>query len=182
MKDSEIVELFWSRSENAISETEEKYGWYCPSIAYRMLSSIEDSEECVSDTYLHTWNSIPPNRPENLKAYVGKITRNLALDRLKANAAKKRGEVPLVFEELKVPDSHTVETEIDGKLLSEAITSFLRALPPVKRRIFVLRYWYFESLSGIASKTGIKESRLKGDLFRMRKKLAAYLDKEGFRL
>ena len=98
MKDSEIVELYWNRSEDAISETKEKYGWYCTSIAYRMLSSIEDSEECVSDTYLQAWNSIPPNRPDNLKAYVGKITRNLALNRLRANTTQKRGEVPLVFQ------------------------------------------------------------------------------------
>ena len=182
MKDSEIVELYWNRSENAISETKEKYGWYCTSIAYRMLSSIEDSEECVSDTYLQAWNSIPPNRPNNLKAYVGKITRNLALNRLRANTTQRRGEVPLVFEELKVPDVKTVEAEIDSRLLSEAITGFLRTLPPIKRRIFVLRYWYFEPISGISAKTGMKESRIKGDLYRMRKKLAAYLDKEGFRL
>ena len=182
MKDSEIVALYWERSEEAVAETKAKYGWYCTSIAYQILSSVEDSEECVSDAYWKTWSSIPPNRPEDLRSYIGKITRNLALNRIKAGSTKKRGEVPLVLEELEVASLDTVENEMDRKLLSEAITRFLRTLPQEKRRVFVLRYWYFESLAMIARETGWKENRLKVELYRLRKKLAAYLEKEGFTL
>ena len=182
MKDSEIVSLYWSRSEDAITETREKYGWYCTSIAYRILSSIEDSEECVSDTYLSLWNTIPPKRPENLRSYIGRITRNHALDRLKANTTKKRGETPLVLEELEAASLETVESEMEQKLLAEAITQFLRTLPLEKRRIFVLRYWYFASISEISMKTGWKENRIKVTLYRLRKQLIGYLDKEGFTL
>lgn len=182
MEDHKIIDLYWARCEDAIAETKAKYGAYCASIAERILFSAEDSEECVSDACLRVWNSVPPNRPENLKAYIGKITRNLALNRLRDTAAKRRGEVPLVFEELSLADPRTAETETDGRLLSEAVTAFLRTLRPGKRRIFVLRYWYFESLSEISGETGIPESRLKGELFRLRKKLAAYLEKEGFSL
>lgn len=182
MKDSEIVELYWNRSEQAILETKTKYDRYCTAVAYNILSSSEDSEECVSDTYLRTWNSIPPCRPENLKAYLGKITRNLALDRVKANNAKKRGEVLLVLDELTTVGLDAVEEEINRKLLSEAITAFLRTLPPMKRRIFVLRYWYFDSIPTIAEKTGWSDNRIKVDLFRTRKKLAEYLKREGFTL
>lgn len=113
MKDSEIVALYWERSEEAVAETKAKYGWYCTSIAYQILSSVEDSEECVSDAYWKTWSSIPPNRPEDLRSYIGKITRNLALNRIKAGSAKKRGEVPLVLEELEVASLDTVENEMD---------------------------------------------------------------------
>lgn len=182
MKDSEIVELYWSRSEQAILETKTKYDRYCTAVAYNILSSVEDSEECVSDTYLRVWNSIPPSKPENLKAYIGKITRNLALDRVRANNTQKRGVLPLVLDELTTVGLDTVEEEINRKLLSDAITGFLRTLPPMKRRIFILRYWYFESISGIAEKTGWSDNRIKVDLFRTRKKLAEYLKKEGFSL
>ena len=182
MKDSEIVALYWKRSEDAITQTKEKYGWYCTSIAYRILSSIEDSEECVSDAFLRVWNSIPPNEPKDLRSYIGKITRNLSLNRLKANSVQKRGEVPLVLEELEIASLDTVENELERKRMSEAITGFLRTLPTMKRRIFVLRYWYFEPISAISSETGWKENRIKVELYRLRQKLAAHLEKEGFTL
>lgn len=182
MKDSEIVELYWNRSERAITETKDKYDRYCTTIAYRILSSHEDSEECVSDTYLRTWNSIPPSKPENLKAYVGKITRNLALDRLRASGRKKRGDAALVLQEFRVAALETVDDEMDRLALSEAISSFLRTLEPIKRRIFVLRYWYFEPVSEISKKTGWTDNRVRVELFRLRKKLSAYLEKEGFAL
>lgn len=182
MKDEEIVALYFARNEDAIAQTREKYGWYCSSIAYHILCSIEDSEECVSDTWLRTWNSIPPKRPDRLQPYVGKITRNLALDRVKADAAKNRNEVSQVLEELDSASLDTPENLLEQKRLSETITAFLCTLPPIKQRVFVLRYWYFLSLKEISQKTGWKENRLMVELYRMRGKLKTYLEKEGFEL
>lgn len=178
MQDQEIVALYWARSEDAIVETREKYGPYCTSIAYRLLNSIEDTEECLSDTWLRTWDSIPPHRPECLKPYVGRITRNLALDRLRRGAAQKRGEVPLVLEEAAALE--TAESAVEGRLLAAAITDFLRTLPVQKRQAFVLRYWYLESQGDIARRLGWSQARVKTELYRTRKKLADYLKKEGF--
>jgi len=182
MEDAEIIQLYWDRSEAALSATKEKYGGYCAVIAYHVLSSYEDSEECVSEVLLRAWNAIPPRRPENLKAWLGKVTRNLALDRLKHDTAQKRGEVPLALEELELSGLDTAESALDGKLLSDAIASFLRSQPEAKRRLFLLRYWYFESIADIAAKTGWTENRIKVELFRLRKKLAVHLEKEGFSL
>ena len=182
MTDSEIVELYWTRSEEAIAKTKEKYGRYCSSIAYRILASFEDSEECVSDVYLSVWYSIPPKRPEDMKSYLGKITRNKALDRVRANSAKKRGELPLVLEELEIDSLDTVENELDKKLLADAISRFLHTLSAEKRTVFLLRYWNFESISEISLKTGWNKNRVKVTLYRLRKQLFTYLEKEGFLL
>ena len=182
MKDEEIVALYFARNEDAIAKTQEQYGWYCSSIAYHILCSIEDSEECVADTWLHTWNSIPPKKPDRLKPYVGRITRNLALNRVKADASRKCGEVLTALEELEVADLNTPEDAMEQKRLSDAITAFLRTLPPTKQRVFVLRYWYFLSLKEISQKTGWKDNRLMVELYRMRGKLKTYLEKEGFEL
>lgn len=180
MEDSGIVELYFVRSEDAIAETRRKYHPYCTKIAYSILASLDDTEECVSDAYLHTWNAIPPNRPKSLKAFVGRITRNLALDRLKANTAKKRGEITLVLDELQVSSLDTPYDAMERKLVAEAITKFLHTLPPVKQQMFVLRYWYFDSIKTISRKTGWKEDSVRSELYRLRNKLKANLEKEGF--
>lgn len=180
MEDSKIIGLYFDRSEDAIAETKAKYKSYCTKIAYNILASYEDTEECVSDTYLQTWNAIPPSRPNSLKAFVGKITRNLSLNKLKANSAKKRGEAALVLDELQVASLETPYDEMEKKMLAEAITRFLRTLSPVRQQVFVLRYWYFEPISTISQKTGWKENSVKSELYWLRNKLRLYLEKEWF--
>lgn len=181
MEDSRIIDLYFDRSEDAIAETKAKYNSYCTKIAYNILASFEDTEECVSDTYLHTWNAIPPSRPNSLKGFVGRITRNLSLNRLKANSAKKRGEAVLVLDELQISSLETPYDEVEKKMVADAITGFLRTLSPVKQQMFVLRYWYFEPISAISQKTGWKENSVKSELYRLRSKLKSHLEKEGFR-
>lgn len=146
MEDKKIVDLYWLRSESAISETKTKYGKYCYTIAHNILYNIEDSEECVNDTYLRAWNSIPPHRPSMLKAFLGKITRNLALSRYKSLSAEKRnsGQVPVVLEELQdcIPGTDNTEQIIDDLALVEILNRFLGTLSPEQRKIFMRRYWY----------------------------------------
>ena len=182
MDDSEIIRLFFDRSEQAIALTREKYGPYCAAIAYRILSSIEDTEECVSDTWQRAWDSIPPARPTDLRSYLGRITRNLALSRLREARAAKRGGtgVQLALEELGecVSAGDTPEDEILRRQLTEAVNRFLQTLTPEKRAVFVLRYWYLYSGAEIARKTGIRETTVRTMLFRLRKQLKTHLEKE----
>lgn len=184
MEDQEIVRLFFARSEEAIVQTREKYGSFCWQTAYQILRSREDSEECVSDTWLRAWNAIPPNRPAYLKAYLGRITRNLALDRWRARSAKVRGggEVPLGLEELAdcVSQDGNPLSELEARRLVQSINVFLYGLPEEKRRIFLLRYWYLESLAQIASQTGLREAKIKKDLYQLRRKLKIHLEQEDF--
>ena len=162
MEDSKIIDLYFERSQSAIKETHEKYGHYCHTIAYNVLYSYEDAEECVNDTYLRAWKSIPPHRPSRLSAFLGKITRNLALDRYDSRTAKKR-ECPLelALEEISecVPDV-SAERESDGGVLRDAINSFLASLPRRTRIIFMQRYWYLSSISEISASLGISESNV----------------------
>jgi RNA polymerase sigma factor (sigma-70 family) len=146
MDDDSIVRMYWERNEKAISVTSEKYGSYCLSIAKNILDNQEDAEECVNDTYLHAWNSIPPNRPKILSTYLGKIVRNLSFNVYKRNKAEKRGsgQIALVLDEplAIVADSKNQEDEWNRKLLVSAINAFLSELPTEKRKIIVCRYWY----------------------------------------
>ncbi len=182
MDDSKIVNLYWERSESAIKETQNKYGRYCHSIAYNILNSWEDAEECVNDAYIKTWNSIPPNRPNALSTYIGKIIRNLALNRLRDNSAQKRISSAACFsiEELEecIPDGETADA-IDAVALGEIINCFLKKLPKKHRIIFMQRYWYFCPISDIADDTGLTESNVKVILLRAREKLKDFLSKEG---
>jgi RNA polymerase sigma-70 factor (ECF subfamily) len=180
LEDERIIELYFERSEDAIKETKIKYNSYCTKIAYNILASFEDTEECVSDTYMHTWNAIPPSKPNDLKAFIGRITRNLSLNRLKANSAKKRGEIALILDELQISSLETPYDEVEKKMVADSITRFLQTLAPVKQQIFVLRYWYFESISAISQKTGWKKASIKSELYRLRSKLKSHLEKEGF--
>ena len=170
MNDHEIIGLYWSLSESAIAATAEKYGNYCHAIAYNILHSSDDAEECANDTYLSAWNTIPPQRPNRLSIYLGKITRNLALNRYKRCTAQKRGhgQVALALIE---------ETE-----LAAAIDRFLYAKPRRNRNIFVRRYWHLHAIRDIADAYGMSESKVASLLFRMRNELRIFLEKEGITL
>ena len=183
MDDSKIVEMYLARDENAISETKEKYGKYCHYIAYNILNSSLDTEECVNDTYLATWNSIPPSKPKSLRAYIGKIARNIALNRYHLNRAKKRNDgVELALDELSeaIPDSNTDGRALTDELtLKYALNTFVGSLKQETREIFVRRYWYLSSIKEIARDYGLTESNVKVTLLRTRELLREYLRKEG---
>ena len=183
MDDKQILELYQKRSETAISETADKYGKYCYCIAYRILYDELDSEECVNDTYLRAWEAIPPQCPEKLSAFLGKITRNLALNRYKYYLREKRGngQTALVIDELNecLPASNSTEESVEEKLLVELLNQFLYSLPPEKRNIFLRRYWYLSSIQEIAKDYGFSESKVKMILLRIRNKLSQVLEKEG---
>lgn len=182
MNDNQIVELFWERSELAISETAGKYGNYCHRIALNILANHEDAEECVNDTYLKAWNSMPQNRPSLLSAYLGKITRNLAFNKYKHRRTQKRGggEIELVLHELEdcLASKNNVEDTLETDELAKAISDFLRTLNKDMMTVFVMRYWYSDSISSISSRMGMSESKVKSILFRCRGKLKAYLESE----
>ena len=184
MEDSQIVALYWQRSPDAIKETENKYGAYCFSIANNILHSKEDAEECVNDTWLKTWNAIPPQRPNKLQLFLAKITRNVSFNRYKAKAAEKRGggEMPIVLDELAecVAGDTTVEQTYAAKELERRIGAFVRALPERDGNVFVRRYFFTESVSQIAKLYGLTENHVMVILSRTRKKLKTQLIKEGF--
>ena len=183
MDDEQILALYFARAENAIAETGRRYGRYCASIAMSFLQSRADAEECVNDTYLAAWNAIPPARPSALSAFLGRITRNLSINRLRAKQTQKRGggTVDALLDELAecLPSRETVEQALADKAVAEAINTFLRTLDGVARRLFVRRYWYADSLRDAAARLGLRESTAKSMLFRTREKLRAYLEKEG---
>ena len=183
MEDREIVDLFWKRSEQALEESSRKYGSYCQTIAGHILDSREDAEECVNDTWLHAWNAIPPHRPERLSVFLGRITRNLAINlREKLRAAKRGGGVTdAALDELAecIPSGRLVEDEVESKELSELINRFLDHLARQKRIIFVRRYWYLSSVKEIADSLKIGESKVKMTLLRTRNELRDYLSENG---
>jgi len=183
MNDSEIVELYWERSENAIAETSKKYSRYCYYISYNILHNNEDANECVNDTYLRAWNAIPPRRPDCLSSFLGKITRNLSLDRYKQYAAEKRGlgQTELVLSELEdcISGTSDIEQRIDEMVLVENINKFLVALPKINRIVFVRRYWYLSTTKEIAEQYKMSESKVKSMLFRTRNELKKHFEKGG---
>lgn len=184
MKDSEIIELYFERSEEAIEKTSEKYGAYCKTVAENILKNPEDSEECVNTALLRLWNSVPPEKPENLKIFLAKITRNAAINTLKEKLAEKRGgknEI-LAFEELSecVPSKNNVEESYDAAELERSINSFAKNLPEKERNIFIRRYFFFESPKEIGKRYGFSENRVSVILHRIRKKLRKHLEREGF--
>lgn len=183
MKDIDIIKLYFARSEKAISITAEKYGRYLMRIAENILFSSQDCEECVSDTYLKAWNSIPPATPENLPTYLGKITRNNAINRYNMNTAQKRGKgnVDVIFSELEscIPSEFSVDYVVDEKHLIYLIEDFLKSQNKMKRIIFIRRYWYCEPISSIANDFSISENKVTSILYRMRLKLKEKLEKEG---
>ena len=185
MEDQKIVDLYWERSEAAISETQTKYGRYCHYIAYNILYSDEDAEECVNDTYIKAWNAMPPHRPKLLSAFLGKITRNTALDRYAyAKAQKRSGEMSLILDEMGqcIPDAKTGGSFTDEIALRDAINGFLRSLQPLTRMIFVRRYWYLSTVREIAADFELSVSNVKITLLRTRNKFREYLEKEGIEI
>ena len=182
MEDSQIVALYFRRSEQAIQETDNKYGHYCFQIANGILFNPEDGEECVSDTYMTAWKSIPPNRPIHLAPFLGKITRHIALDRWRRRFSQKRGggEVALALEELEdcLPGKDSPEEHLRRKVFQEGLNRFLGKLPEQERMIFVCRYWYLRSVKEISEKTCLSESNVKTRLFRTRNKLRTFLAEE----
>ena len=186
MEDEKIVQLYWDRDQKAITESATKYGNYCTSIAKNILGNKEDAEECVNDTYLNAWNSMPPHRPNMLSTFLGKITRNLSFNRYKHNHAGKRGgsEISAVLDELSecVSGKENVEQEIEYKELVKTIDSFLDTLSPEKRSIFVCRYWYTDSISEIAKQFNMRENTVSMTLNRIRLKLQKYLIERGYEL
>lgn len=186
MRDQEIVDLYWDRNEDAIHRTQMKYGAYLSKVSYNILADLEDSKECVNDTYLAAWNSMPTNRPNNLATYLGKITRQISIDVFRKKHREKRyaSEFAISLDELgdSFTDGVTSEQELDAKFLDAAINRFVCALPELTQRAFVGRYYFFDSLKDIASYCGSTEGKVKVLLFRTRQKLKLYLKKEGFEL
>ena len=184
MEDTRIIELYWERDEQAITETGAKYGVYCRAIAMQILQNGEDAEECVNDTYLRAWNAIPPHRPSRLSVFLGKITRRLALDRYAALTADKRGggTQAAIIEEWRdaLPDGDG--DPADDMAVRDALNRFLRQLPADKRRIFIRRYWYGDTIAAIAADSHATESAVKMTLSRTRDELKTFLEKEGIAL
>ncbi len=180
MNDLQIVELYHSRNEDAIRETEQKYGPLCHSLAYHILNDRSDAEECVNDTYLALWNAIPPARPHHLKAFVARIARNIAFKRLEYNrAAKRASPCTISLDELdeSLPDSegYSAGEEALGSLISE----FLRRENPESRQVFIRRYYFYDSISEIARMYAFSESKVKSMLYHTRNRLRHYLTEKG---
>ena len=184
MDDKSIVDLYFGRDQEAITQTDKKYGHYCYRIAYNILTNKEDAEESVSDTYVAAWRVIPPRRPSVLSTFLGKITRHIAIDRWRERNASKRGggEVPLALEELQdcVAGMQNVEMDYERKEIIKAYVKFLDALPVTERRVFLCRYWYVDSVEAIADKFGFSQSKVKTMLHRTRAKLRKQLAEEGY--
>ena len=184
MDDSKIVELYLSRNESAISETAQKYGLKLRRIANNILNNMASAEECENDTYLETWNRIPPNEPHTyLFAFLGKITRHLAINECRRNATLKRYalfcELTQEMEQC-IPGRNDIEEAFDADALAQTINDFLRTCSEDQRNIFVRRYWYFDSVAEISQRYGYSQSRVKTVLFRMREGLKQLLEKEGY--
>lgn len=184
MEDSQIVELYWQKNTEAISETADKYGAYCFTVADNILHSAEDSEECVNDTWLHAWNAMPPQKPDVLRMFLAKITRNLSFNRFNARNMEKRGggEIVLVLDELSecLASEADVEATYEATELEQCIRCFVRSLPERDRNVFVRRYFFTEPTSTIAERYGLTANNIAVILSRVRKKLKLELAKEGY--
>lgn len=183
-KDDEIIRLLFGRDESGLKELSKEYNSYCTKIAFNILGVREDAEECVNDTFLTAWKTIPPNSPEKLSAYLGKLVRNNAINKLERNRALKRGNggCEAVLDELEeiIPSKSSVEQGFEAKELMEEINTFLRGQSPQKRKIFALRYFCCNSVRDIAATQGISENSVSVTLNRIRKKLKAHLEKKGY--
>ena len=184
MEDGSIIELYWKRDESAIAETSQKYGAYCFSVADNILHSAEDSEECVNETWFRAWNAMPPHRPDRLKLFLAKITRNLSFDRFASKTAKKRGggELTAVLEELGgcVGAADGAEAEVEAKELGRFISGFVSSLPERDGNVAIRRYFFAEPVADIAKRYRITENNVSVILSRIRKKLKSELEKEGY--
>lgn len=182
MEDSAIIELYFARNEDAVVQTKNKYGRLLKSISMRILHSIEDADECENDTYLKTWNAIPPQKPDVFSAFLSKIVRNLSLDRYDMMHADKRGnaQVGVLLDELaEVIADDKVGSSQEARELSEILNKFLYEQKELTRKIFVRRYYFGYNITEIADKYSLSESKVKMTLLRTRNKLKDYLEKEG---
>ena len=183
MTDTQIIDLYWARSQQAIAESEIKYGAYCHAIALRILDRAEDAEECVNDTWLRAWNAMPPQRPGILSAFFAKLTRNLSLDRWRRQRAAKRGggQTELALQELGecVPDRRRPDEALEAAETARLISAFLRRQGELDRRLFVRRYFYLESLAALGARFGLTQGQVKSRLYRVRQRLKNELEREG---
>lgn len=185
MRDQTIIELFFRRSEDAIRSVSQKYGRYLIKIALNILRRYEESEECVNDTYLTAWNQIPPDHPENLLPYLGRITRCLALNRHDYLTAQKRNsDFTVQLSELEecLPSKNSVWAQYEDGQTAAAISAFLRAQKKEERNVFIRRYWFSDSISEIAARFHMSESKVKSMLFRIRNRLRKHLESEGYHI
>ncbi len=184
MEDTKIIELYWMRNEDAIAETEAAYGRRLRRLADRILGNSEDAEESVSDTYMKTWETIPPKRPTYFYAFIASICRHLSLHKVDWNqAAKRNAEVVTLTQEMElcIPDASR-EREMEAKEIGKALNAFLEDLPQQTRMIFLRRYWHVDTIAEIAQRYGITESKVKMQLSRTRAKLCTYLEQEGIQV
>lgn len=181
MEDFEIVDLYWARQERAIDESDRKYGRMLSSLSFSLLSSHEDAQECLNDTYLAAWNAMPTERPTYLGAFLSRIIRNISIDRFRASHRGKRGGMENLLEELTecIPDTNSVQKEYENGILANALNIFLASLEAEKRAMFLRRYFYSQSVTEIALSLGMSESKVKVTLHRVREKLKHALEKEG---
>ena len=185
MEDVQIIDLFFARCEEALEAVQERYGGYCYAVAQRIVPTHEDAEECVSETWLRAWNAMPPQRPQILRLFLGRITRNVSLSRLAAIRAAKRGggEAEAALDELEeVVGTDAVEEAADAAELERCIADFLAAQSPQSRKVFLRRYYYFDTTSEIARRCGLREANVLVILSRTRAALRTYLKKEGYDL
>lgn len=181
MEDEDIVRLYWDRNERAISETDRKYGPFCHRLAVNILTSREDAEECVSDTWHRAWDTMPPQLPRSLMAYLGRIVRNLALSRYRASHAQKRyaGQEALLSELSEcLPAKETVEGAVEGRRIAQVVARWLEGLPRRDRVLFLRRYWYGDPLQDLAGRAGLSAPQLAQRMLRLRRSLKAELERE----
>ena len=182
MEDHRIIDLYWQRDPTAIAETDRSYGRYCLQIAKNILTLTWDAEECVNDTWMTAWNQMPPTRPQSLRAFLGRIVRNLSISRWRANRAQKRGcGLDLMLSELEdcIPAAQTVEEIVDHRLLTETIAQWLQGLDEAHRMLFLRRYWYGEAVAELAKEWGCNPKQMTQRLLRLRRKLRTHLESEG---
>ena len=186
MEDARIVELLWQRDESGLREAKDKYGAVCCALAVNMLGDRQSAEECWSDALLRLWNTVPPERPQRLRAYLAKLTRSAAIDRLRSETAEKRGggEAAALLDELAecVSGTEDAESETLSRALGEEISRFLSKLPARQRQLFVRRYFYGDAVNALAKRFGMKPNSVTVSLLRTRATLRAHLEKEGYTL
>ena len=186
MDDNQIIALFFARDEGAVEAAQRQYGAYCAAIAQNILGDRESAEECVNDTWLKCWQSIPPQHPRSLKSFAGRIVRNLALTALRSESAQKRGggQAQLALDELSevVSGGETPEGALDRAAFRAALDGFLAALPPRDRNLFLRRYWYLDGVEALAKRFSMSRTQVTTTLYRLRGRLRAHLEQEGFDL
>ena len=182
MEDVQIIDLYWQRNEAAIAETDYKYGRFCHKLAMNILHSFPDSEECVSDTYGKCWDTMPPQRPMSLRAYLGAIVRNLSISRYRACHAQKRfNGAEVLLSELNdcVPAPESVQRTVEAAELGELISCWLQSLADEERALFIRRYWSGDAVKELAGELGVRPNALTKRLLRLREDLRRYLEREG---